>query len=94
MWNSGIANSRSVVPPIPGVLYHEDLSQRVSRAEADAIGQIVERAVQEVLPGAQITLTGGFRRLVAHAHAHTHTHTQTHTETANTLLPTHSPMHR
>ncbi|XP_041914729.1 DNA-directed DNA/RNA polymerase mu isoform X2 [Alosa sapidissima] len=45
-----------------GLLHHEDLSQHVSRAEADAIGQIVERAVQEVLPGAQITLIGGFRR--------------------------------
>ncbi|XP_063066044.1 DNA-directed DNA/RNA polymerase mu [Engraulis encrasicolus] len=45
-----------------GLMHHEDLSQRVSRVEADAIGQIVERAVQEILPGAQITLTGGFRR--------------------------------
>ncbi|KAI1905396.1 hypothetical protein AGOR_G00015750 [Albula goreensis] len=45
-----------------GIRYYEDLNTPVTRAEADAIGQIVEEAVQAVLPGATITLTGGFRR--------------------------------
>ncbi|KAJ8339504.1 hypothetical protein SKAU_G00362900 [Synaphobranchus kaupii] len=45
-----------------GVQYYDDLNTPVTKAEADAIGQIVEEAVQAVLPGAEITLTGGFRR--------------------------------
>ncbi|AWP00734.1 putative DNA-directed DNA/RNA polymerase mu isoform 2 [Scophthalmus maximus] len=45
-----------------GVEHYDDLNQPVSMAEADAVGEIVEKAVVSVLPGAQITLTGGFRR--------------------------------
>uniref|UniRef100_A0A3P9APZ9 DNA-directed DNA/RNA polymerase mu n=1 Tax=Esox lucius TaxID=8010 RepID=A0A3P9APZ9_ESOLU len=45
-----------------GVQYYDDLNQPVRKAEADAIGLIVEKAVSEVLPGAKITLIGGFRR--------------------------------
>ncbi|XP_040013774.1 DNA-directed DNA/RNA polymerase mu isoform X2 [Xiphias gladius] len=45
-----------------GLEHYDDLNQPVTKAEADAIGEIVERAVVSVLPGARITLTGGFRR--------------------------------
>ncbi|KAK2887885.1 DNA-directed DNA/RNA polymerase mu isoform X1 [Channa argus] len=45
-----------------GLEHYEDLHQQVTKAEADTIGEIVERAVVSVLPGAQVVLTGGFRR--------------------------------
>ncbi|KAM7392315.1 hypothetical protein PAMA_007432 [Pampus argenteus] len=45
-----------------GLDHYDDLNQSVTKAEADAISEIVEKAVLDVLPGAQITLTGGFRR--------------------------------
>nr|XP_019937834.1 PREDICTED: DNA-directed DNA/RNA polymerase mu isoform X2 [Paralichthys olivaceus] len=45
-----------------GVEHYDDLNQPVSKAEADAIEEIVAKAVVSVSPGAQITLTGGFRR--------------------------------
>lgn len=45
-----------------GLQYHQDLSTPVSRAEAEALQQLVEAAVRETLPGATVTLTGGFRR--------------------------------
>ncbi|XP_053303689.1 DNA-directed DNA/RNA polymerase mu isoform X2 [Pleuronectes platessa] len=45
-----------------GVEHYDDLNQPVSKAEADAVEEIVAKAVVSVLPGAQITLTGGFRR--------------------------------
>ncbi|TDH02412.1 hypothetical protein EPR50_G00172460 [Perca flavescens] len=45
-----------------GLEHYDDLKQPVTKAEADAIGEIVEKAVVSVLPGAQITLIGGFRR--------------------------------
>lgn len=47
---------------LSGLEHYDDLNQPVTKAEADAIGEIVERAVVSVLPGARITLTGGFRR--------------------------------
>ena len=47
---------------LAGVQYYSDLNQPVTKAEADAIGHIVDSAVTAVLPGAQITLIGGFRR--------------------------------
>ncbi|KAE8285374.1 DNA-directed DNA/RNA polymerase mu [Larimichthys crocea] len=45
-----------------GLEHYDDINQPVSKAEADAIGEIVEEAVASVLPGAQVTLIGGFRR--------------------------------
>ncbi|KAL7376297.1 hypothetical protein ABVT39_005056 [Epinephelus coioides] len=45
-----------------GLEHYDDLNQPVSKAEADTIGEIVEEAVASVLPGAQISLIGGFRR--------------------------------
>ncbi|XP_078127645.1 DNA-directed DNA/RNA polymerase mu isoform X3 [Sander vitreus] len=47
---------------LSGLEHYDDLKQPVTKAEADAIGEIVEEAVVSVLPGAQITLIGGFRR--------------------------------
>lgn len=45
-----------------GLQHYEDLNLPVTRAEANLIGQLVESAVHTVLPGAEITLIGGFRR--------------------------------
>ncbi|XP_059213362.1 DNA-directed DNA/RNA polymerase mu [Centropristis striata] len=45
-----------------GLEHYEDLNQPVSRPEADSIASIVEEAVRSVLPGAQVSLIGGFRR--------------------------------
>ncbi|CAJ1070024.1 DNA-directed DNA/RNA polymerase mu [Xyrichtys novacula] len=45
-----------------GLEHYHDLNQLVTKAEADAISEIMERTVISVLPGAQMTLIGGFRR--------------------------------
>ncbi|XP_076613428.1 DNA-directed DNA/RNA polymerase mu isoform X2 [Chaetodon auriga] len=45
-----------------GLDHYDDLSRPVTKAEADAIGEVVEGAVASVLPGARVTLIGGFRR--------------------------------
>ncbi|XP_060765459.1 DNA-directed DNA/RNA polymerase mu isoform X2 [Neoarius graeffei] len=45
-----------------GVQYYNNLNTPVTKKEAMAISDIVEKAVKAVLPRAIITLTGGFRR--------------------------------
>ncbi|KAJ6653203.1 hypothetical protein lerEdw1_009989 [Lerista edwardsae] len=45
-----------------GLQHYEDLNTPVTLAEAEAIGQVVREAVEQLLPGASVTLTGGFRR--------------------------------
>ncbi|XP_052054769.1 DNA-directed DNA/RNA polymerase mu isoform X1 [Apodemus sylvaticus] len=45
-----------------GLQYYQDLSTPVSRADAEVLQQLVEAAVRQTLPGATVTLTGGFRR--------------------------------
>ncbi|XP_029339014.1 DNA-directed DNA/RNA polymerase mu isoform X2 [Mus caroli] len=45
-----------------GLQYYQDLSTPVRRADAEALQQLVEAAVRQTLPGATVTLTGGFRR--------------------------------
>ncbi|XP_066495827.1 DNA-directed DNA/RNA polymerase mu isoform X2 [Tiliqua scincoides] len=45
-----------------GLLHYEDLNIPVELSEAEAIGQVVRKAVEQLLPGASVTLTGGFRR--------------------------------
>ncbi|XP_072310361.1 DNA-directed DNA/RNA polymerase mu [Eucyclogobius newberryi] len=45
-----------------GLEHYYDLNQPVTKAEAETIGDIVKKAVLDVLPGSEITLTGGFRR--------------------------------
>ncbi|XP_036057536.1 DNA-directed DNA/RNA polymerase mu isoform X1 [Onychomys torridus] len=45
-----------------GLQYYQDLSTPVGRADAEALQQLVEAAVRQTLPGATVTLTGGFRR--------------------------------
>ncbi|KAK7834421.1 hypothetical protein U0070_017607 [Myodes glareolus] len=45
-----------------GLQYYQDLSTPVGRADAEALQQLVEAAVSQTLPGATVTLTGGFRR--------------------------------
>ncbi|KAL0618977.1 DNA-directed DNA/RNA polymerase mu [Plecturocebus cupreus] len=48
-----------------GLQHHQDLSTPVLRSDVDALQQVVEEAVGQAMPGATITLTGGFRREVA-----------------------------
>ncbi|KAM4851880.1 DNA nucleotidylexotransferase isoform 2-T2 [Thomomys bottae] len=45
-----------------GFLYYEDLVSQVTRAEAEAVSELVKQAVWTFLPDAFVTLTGGFRR--------------------------------
>ncbi|PNI43972.1 POLM isoform 11 [Pan troglodytes] len=45
-----------------GLQHHQDLSTPVLRSDVDALQQVVEEAVGQALPGATVTLTGGFRR--------------------------------
>ncbi|XP_004625739.1 DNA nucleotidylexotransferase [Octodon degus] len=45
-----------------GFLYYEDLVHCVTRAEAEAASELVNEAVRAFLPGALISMTGGFRR--------------------------------
>ncbi|KAL7981337.1 hypothetical protein Chor_002233 [Crotalus horridus] len=45
-----------------GLLHYEDLNTPVELWEAQAISQVVHKVVEEVLPGAMVMLTGGFRR--------------------------------
>lgn len=45
-----------------GVQFYDDLQKAVTKAEADVISDVVEKAVHAVLPGAEIQLMGGFRR--------------------------------
>lgn len=54
--------SERTVCRLSGLVHYDDLNQPVTKADADVISEIVERAVVSVLPGAQMTLIGGFRR--------------------------------
>nr|XP_019946021.1 PREDICTED: DNA nucleotidylexotransferase isoform X1 [Paralichthys olivaceus] len=45
-----------------GFLHYEDISRAVSKAEALALGNIIDEAVHAITPDALTTLTGGFRR--------------------------------
>ncbi|KAM8828251.1 LOW QUALITY PROTEIN: DNA-directed DNA/RNA polymerase mu [Spinachia spinachia] len=45
-----------------GLRHYDDLNRPVGRAEAAAVAAVVEAAAGSVLPGAQVTLIGGFRR--------------------------------
>ncbi|XP_036896881.1 DNA-directed DNA/RNA polymerase mu isoform X4 [Sturnira hondurensis] len=45
-----------------GLQHHWDLSMPVQRPDAEALQQVVETAVVQALPGATVTLAGGFRR--------------------------------
>ncbi|KAM5274064.1 DNA-directed DNA/RNA polymerase mu isoform 2-T2 [Ctenodactylus gundi] len=45
-----------------GLQYHLDLSTPVGRPDAEALRQLIEAAVEQALPGATVTLAGGFRR--------------------------------
>ncbi|XP_025844138.1 DNA-directed DNA/RNA polymerase mu isoform X4 [Vulpes vulpes] len=45
-----------------GLQHYQDLSTPVQRPDAEALMQLVKAAVAPVLPGATVTLAGGFRR--------------------------------
>ncbi|XP_058050501.1 DNA-directed DNA/RNA polymerase mu isoform X2 [Ahaetulla prasina] len=45
-----------------GLLHYEDLNTPVELWEAEAISQVVRQVIEQILPGATVTLTGGFRR--------------------------------
>ncbi|XP_023819242.2 DNA nucleotidylexotransferase [Oryzias latipes] len=45
-----------------GFLHYGDISRHVSKAEALALGNIIDEAVHAIAPNGILTLTGGFRR--------------------------------
>lgn len=45
-----------------GLRHYQDLSAPVQWPEVEALQQVVEAAVGHILPGATVTLAGGFRR--------------------------------
>ncbi|XP_075906214.1 DNA nucleotidylexotransferase isoform X2 [Nelusetta ayraudi] len=45
-----------------GFLHHGDISRAVSRAEAQALTDLIDGAVHTIAPRAAVALTGGFRR--------------------------------
>ncbi|XP_055277096.1 DNA-directed DNA/RNA polymerase mu isoform X4 [Moschus berezovskii] len=45
-----------------GLQHHQDLSALILRSDVEALQQVVEAAVRQALPGATVTLAGGFRR--------------------------------
>ncbi|XP_043319434.1 DNA-directed DNA/RNA polymerase mu isoform X5 [Cervus canadensis] len=45
-----------------GLQHHQDLSAPILRSDVEALQQVVEAAVRQALPGATVTLAGGFRR--------------------------------
>ncbi|XP_062995684.1 DNA-directed DNA/RNA polymerase mu isoform X2 [Elgaria multicarinata webbii] len=45
-----------------GLLHYKDLNTPVERPEAEAIAQVVQEVAEQLLPGASVTLIGGFRR--------------------------------
>lgn len=60
MGRAGLGGQESL--PSAGLRHYEDLSALVQRPDAQALQQLVEAAVGEALPGATVTLAGGFRR--------------------------------
>uniref|UniRef100_A0A3B5LD22 Deoxynucleotidyltransferase, terminal n=1 Tax=Xiphophorus couchianus TaxID=32473 RepID=A0A3B5LD22_9TELE len=48
-----------------GFLHYGDISRAVSKAEARAVGNIIDEAVHVITPNAILALTGGFRRYKA-----------------------------
>ncbi|KAL0964281.1 hypothetical protein UPYG_G00321690 [Umbra pygmaea] len=51
-----------------GFLYYRDISKAVSKAEAKALGRIIEETVHSIVPDAILDLTGGFRRGKEYGH--------------------------
>ncbi|XP_022373934.1 DNA-directed DNA/RNA polymerase mu isoform X3 [Enhydra lutris kenyoni] len=51
-----------------GLQHYRELSVPVQRPEAEALQQEVEAAAVDILPGATVTLVGGFRRGKLHGH--------------------------
>ncbi|XP_028930268.1 DNA-directed DNA/RNA polymerase mu isoform X2 [Ornithorhynchus anatinus] len=51
-----------------GLQHYEDLNTPVELSDVEAVRRVVEEAVRQVLPGAEIILTGGFRRGKQHGH--------------------------
>ncbi|XP_032160045.1 DNA-directed DNA/RNA polymerase mu isoform X6 [Mustela erminea] len=51
-----------------GLQHYRELSIPVQRPEAEALQQEVEAAAVDILPGATVTLVGGFRRGKLHGH--------------------------
>ncbi|XP_044802731.1 DNA-directed DNA/RNA polymerase mu isoform X3 [Bubalus bubalis] len=45
-----------------GLQHHQDLSAPILQSDVEALQQVVEAAVRQALPGATVTLAGGFRR--------------------------------
>ncbi|XP_074838036.1 DNA-directed DNA/RNA polymerase mu isoform X2 [Carettochelys insculpta] len=61
-------NTRLTRQQQAGLQHYEDLTTPVGRGEAEAISREVQAVVQQFLPGASVTLAGGFRRGKPHGH--------------------------
>lgn len=59
---AGFQTNNHVVFFPAGFLHYGDISRAVSKAEAQALGNIIDEAVHAITPDAILTLTGGFRR--------------------------------
>lgn len=59
---AGFQTNNHVVFFPAGFLHYGDISRAVSKAEAQALGNIIDEAVRAITPDAILTLTGGFRR--------------------------------
>lgn len=59
---AGCQTNNHVVFSPAGFLHYGDISRAVSKAEARALGNIIDEAVHAITPDAVLALTGGFRR--------------------------------
>lgn len=57
-----VGRGRSGARASAGLQHYRELSIPVQRPEAEALQQEVEAAAVDILPGATVTLVGGFRR--------------------------------
>ncbi|KAF0027198.1 hypothetical protein F2P81_019939 [Scophthalmus maximus] len=60
--SSFVLDVQVAVPGSKGFLHYKDISRAVSKAEARALGNIIDEAVHAITPDAVLALTGGFRR--------------------------------
>ena len=51
-------------PILPGIEFYDDLNTPVNRTEAEIIRDLVVEETDKLLPGATVTITGGFIRYV------------------------------
>ncbi|XP_036103001.1 DNA-directed DNA/RNA polymerase mu [Molossus molossus] len=70
-----------------GLQHYRDLSTPVQRSDAEALQRVLEAAVGQALPGATVTLAGGFRRGKSQGHDVDFLITHPHEDLEAGLLP-------